>query len=133
MDAKWRTDGGIIEGEQLANETATFFPSIDVNVRDIAAFAFSASGEELYAGGYMTIHDRLDNAPGDAQCLSEIKAGTSPDEAYDGIAHWGKYLTVTTDPLFEDCFWFFIQHTAGDFHNAKWATHWAFIFPIWQH
>jgi hypothetical protein len=48
------TQFGVIDGEEISPNTHTCYPSIAVNKDGIAAFGFSASGYNLYAGAYFT-------------------------------------------------------------------------------
>ena len=44
---------GYIGGEDISPGTHTFYPSVAVNKDGVAAFGFSASGSNIYAGAYL--------------------------------------------------------------------------------
>jgi hypothetical protein len=106
-------DLGSIDGDDIAGpETFTFFPSVAVNSRGIAAFGFSASAPSLYAGAYVTVRDDINDAPGTVQASEAVKEGVAPYKRFlEGDRNrWGDYSGISVDPVDDDCFWVYNQY-----------------------
>lgn len=111
---------GVIFGEQIANNTFTFFPSIAVNSAGAVGVGFSASAPSIFAGSYFAY--RL---PGDAantmRAPQLIRQGEDfYSRTFGGPTNrWGDYSATTLDPV-NDCFWVYNKHAiARDFSTGQ--------------
>jgi hypothetical protein len=71
-------DQGFIDGEDIGSNTFTFFASINVNSKGVAAFGFAASSSSIYASAYAAIRDDTMDTPGTVRSPDLVKAGTAP-------------------------------------------------------
>jgi len=126
---------GDIGGEDIAENTYTFFPSVAVNRNNEAAFGFSASAATIYAGAYVTGRQEGDPA-GTVQSSETVKAGEAPYKRFFGGTRnrWGDYSGISVDPSNEDFFWVNNEFadepgnpTVGSQgpEDGRWGTAWA--------
>jgi hypothetical protein len=132
INAPTLADQGYINGEDLGPGTFTYFPSIDVNSKGVAAFGFAASSLTIYAGAYATIRDDTVDPPGAVRIPADVvKAGTHPYfiDFSGGLNRWGDYTGMALDPVDDDCFWAFNEYasapcfTSGT-QSGCWKTAW---------
>jgi hypothetical protein len=128
-------DLGFIGGEDIAEGTFTFFPSVAVNRDNSAMFGFSASAPSIFAGAYVT--GRLANdPPGDVRVSLAIQEGVAPYKRFFGGPRnrWGDYSGISVDPTNEDFVWVFNEFaddtgnaTMGSqgYENGRWGTAWG--------
>ncbi len=101
---------GVIFGEQIANNTFTFFPSIAVNSAGVVGLGYSASASNIFAGSYFSYR-----MPGDAvntmRAPQLIRQGEDfYNRTFGGSTNrWGDYSATTLDPV-NDCFWVYNKH-----------------------
>ena len=121
-------DQGQIGGEDIASETATFFPSIAVD--DVGDFVvgFSASAPTIYPGAYYT--SRMSGDPaGTTSGSAVLRPGT---DFYirtfgAGSNRWGDYSGAALDPD-TGCFWVYNQFAmtrgtpTGFGDDGRWRT-----------
>jgi VCBS repeat-containing protein len=102
---------GIVDGEDIAPGTFTFFPSIAVNLDGGIALGYSASGPTLNPGSYYTFKSPTDADMRDSRVL---RAGT--DFYYrtfgGGNNRWGDYSAMVVDPN-DECFWVYNKHAVA--------------------
>jgi hypothetical protein len=126
-------DKGYIRGEDISPGTYTFFPSLDVNSKGVAAFGFAASSPTIYAGAYAAIRDDAVDGAGTVRKAMLVKAGEAPYNINFGGTRnrWGDYSGLALDPSNEDCFWAFNEYagsatfTTSDGQFGSWKTAWA--------
>jgi hypothetical protein len=126
-------DKGYIRGEDISPGTYTFFPSLDVNSKGVAAFGFAASSPTIYAGAYAAIRDDAVDGAGTVRKAMLVKAGEAPYNINFGGTRnrWGEYSGLALDPSNEDCFWAFNEYagsatfTTTDGQFGSWKTAWA--------
>jgi hypothetical protein len=107
-------DQGFMGGEDIGSSTYTFFASIDVNSKGVAAFGFAASSSTIYASAYATIRDDTMDTPGTVRSPELVKAGTAPYFiTFRGSRNrWGDYTGMALDPVEDDCFWAFNEYAS---------------------
>jgi hypothetical protein len=71
-------DYGYITGEDIGAGTSTFFASLDVNSKGVAAFGFSASSGGIYPSAYAAIRDDVKDPAGKVRLPMLVKAGEAP-------------------------------------------------------
>ena len=128
-------DGGVIEGEDIAPDTTTFFPAIAVNRLNEMMVGFSASAETIYAGAFAAGRGIADGA-GTIGPTQTVKLG---EDAYFRTFggprnRWGDYSGIALDPSNEKTFWVFNEYalmradtpdsSGGD---GRWGTYWGRI------
>jgi hypothetical protein len=148
-------DQGGIAGEDIAGlaggDVYTFFPSVAVNSSGTAAFGFSASGTNVYAGAYATLRRASDPAGSTDPAVAVHQGVDSYVRTLDGPpcdappAHnrWGDYSGISVDPVNEAGFWVFNQFadfrgspsTGGcngrpDPEDGRWGTAWGLLGHI---
>jgi hypothetical protein len=126
-------DKGYITGEDIGDGSYTFFPSVDVNSKGVAAFGFSASSPSIYPSAYAAIRDDVKDPAGTVRPAMLVKAGEGPYNINFGGPEnrWGDYTGMALDPSNENCFWAFNEYagaadytvTGGQF--GSWKTAWA--------
>ncbi|MFC1871147.1 hypothetical protein ACFLYF_01915 [Chloroflexota bacterium] len=132
-------DQGNIGGEDIEDNTYTFFPSLAVNNNGDAAFGFCASAPTIYAGAYTTAH--LANGPaGAVQAAETVRAGTDYYvRTFGGPRNrWGDFTGAALDPTDDNVVWIFNQYAmarsigeAPD--DGRWGTAWASnLFTTWD-
>jgi len=128
-------DQGSIGGEDIANDTHTFFPSIAVNSRKDVVIGFSASGPGIYPGAYFTTRAVADPA-GTTGPSQVVQAGTDYYyRAFGGSRNrWGDYSGTAVDPATE-CFWVYNEYamsrgtvTSGG-EDGRWGTAYSETCP----
>ena len=121
LDASNPTDISLIQqgdigGEDIAQGTTTFDPSINVNKDGSVLINYSASGPSIFAGAYYAL--RAPDDPlgqfGPSQVLHEGLDSYFRTRAGEGISsqtinRWGDFSGVSIDPADETTFWFFNQ------------------------
>lgn len=128
-------DAGLIDGEDIAPNTTTFFPSVAVNVRGDAMFGFSASAATIYGGAFAAGRATGDPA-GTVRATQTIKAGEGPYKRYfSGPRNrWGDYSGICVDPSNDRFFWVFNEYadipgSPGEGsqgpEDGRWATAWG--------
>jgi hypothetical protein len=126
-------DRGYINGEDIGAGTYTFFPSVDVNSKGVAAFGFSASSSSIFGSAYAAIRDDAVDRAGTVRPAMLVKAGEAPHFiTFGGTRYrWGDYTGMALDPSNENCFWAFNMYaglatfdpSGGQF--GSWKTAWA--------
>lgn len=145
-------DQGSIVGEELAGpaggDVYTYFPSVAVNSFGTAAFGFSASGINVYAGAFATVRRAADPA-GTTDPARTIRAGVDhyartfdapPCDSPPARNRWGDYSGISVDPANDRGFWVYNQFadlrgtpsTGGcngrpDPEDGRWGTAWGLI------
>jgi hypothetical protein len=121
-------DQGDIDGEDLGNQTFTFFPSVAIDRCDNVAIGFSASNEGIYCGAYYTGRLSTD-PPGTVQPTSTLAAGLDYYYRTHGGSEnrWGDYSGSSLNPYDENTFWIFNEY--ADFRgtpiggeDGRWTT-----------
>jgi hypothetical protein len=114
---------GNLGGEDISSGTFTYFPSVSVNSRGVAAYGYSASSSTTYAGAYVS------TSLSDQSYV--VKSGLAPyvRKYGGGMNEWGVYSGISVDPT-DDSFWVFNQYadTVGSSDaggNGRWATAWG--------
>ncbi len=101
---------GIVDGEDIAPGTFTFFPSIAVNLDGGIGLGFSASAPTLNPGSYYTYKSTTDPA-NTMRAARLLRTGT--DFYYrtfgSGNNRWGDYSAMVVDPN-DECFWVYNKH-----------------------
>ena len=123
--------GGKIDGEDIAPNTETFFPSIAVNASGTVGVGFSASAPSIFAGSYFTY--REDGDP--AGTMREPQAVQEGLDTYvrtfgSGRNRWGDYTATTVDAADDETFWTFNEYAdiRGSLfigEDGRWATVWG--------
>ncbi|MCX7553670.1 Ig-like domain-containing protein, partial [Marinicella sp. S1101] len=102
-------DFGIIDGEDIAAGTFTFFPSIAVNADGGIGVGFSASSPSIFPGSYFAMRSPAD-AAGTMRGSQVIRPGTDfYHRTFGGTNRWGDYSAVAVDPN-DECFWVYNKH-----------------------
>ncbi|MDX2473384.1 MAG: FlgD immunoglobulin-like domain containing protein [Candidatus Krumholzibacteria bacterium] len=139
-------DQGNIGGDDIAQATWTFFPSVAVNGNGDAKFGFSASAQTIFPGAYYTGREVGDPA-GTVQASGTVQAGTDYYiRDFGGSRNrWGDYSGASVDPVDDTTFWLYNEYaeTRGTIisgEDGRWGTAWksctvsstisALIFPI---
>jgi hypothetical protein len=122
---------GYITGEDISSGTHTFYPSVAVNTDGVAAFGFSASGSNIYAGAYFTWRHPTDSN-GTTRPSETVKAGVASYliDYGSGRNRWGDYSGISVDPVDENCFWVYNKFAAKSCFSGKnqtgcWTTVWS--------
>lgn len=115
-------DKGPIDLKKRDPSASTYYPSIAINKKGIAAFGFCASSENLFAGAYVTISDEEKGRLRNAQV---VRPGKNSYEVLDtsNRNRWGDYTGIAVDPVDDEIFWVYNQYAAKEENN--WATAWA--------
>ena len=121
-------DSGFIGGEDIADDTFTFFPSVAVNADGGAVIGFSAAGEDLFASAYFTIRSPND-PPGSTRGSIPLRLGTDRYvRTFGGDENrWGDYSSVSVDPD-DACFWVYNKYAidrgsaTGSGDDGRWGT-----------
>lgn len=123
-------DQGDIGGEDIAQGTFTFFPSVAVNGNGDAKFGFAASAPTIYCGAYMAGREAGD-PPGTVQAAGPVQAG---QDYYvrtfgTGVNRWGDYSGASVDPSDDSTFWIFNEFadargTGTPPEDGRWGTAW---------
>ncbi len=126
-------DSGLIDGEDIAPNTTTFFPAIAVNRNNDMKVGFSASAPTIF-GGAFAAGRRIGDGAGTIGPTETIKAG---EDAYFRTFggprnRWGDYSGISVDPSNEKFFWVFNEYalmrsdtpdsSGGD---GRWGTAWG--------
>ena len=103
-------DFGIIDGEDIATGTFTFFPSIAVNADGGIGVGFSASASSIFPSSYFAVRSPDDPA-GTIRSSQLVRAGTDfYIRTFGGPRNrWGDYTSVAVDPN-DECFWVYNKH-----------------------
>ncbi|MCP4660926.1 MAG: hypothetical protein GY856_36455, partial [bacterium] len=127
-------DQGQIDGEDIAANTYTFFPSIGVNSDGDVGIGFSASASTIYAGAYYATRQPGDPA-GTTRPTELLRAGTDYyQRTFGGPRNrWGDYSGLAVDPITE-CFWAYNQYamtrgTGIPPEDGRWATAYGLYCP----
>jgi len=114
-------DQGNVGGEDLADDTFTFFPSIAVDGADRMGIGFAASAATIYCGAYYTGRLTTDT-PGTVQSTGTLYAGLNSYVATDGLGRnrWGDYSGISVDPVDDATFWVFNEYAGATANN--WET-----------
>ncbi len=136
-------DQGNVDGEDIATNTHTFFPSIAVNSSDGIAIGFAASGAGIYPGAYVTGRTPADTA-GTVQTSAEIAGGlASYVRAFSSNGgtrnRWGDYSGTSVDPSNDSTFWAFNEYAlaqgtdlgstfGGESELGRWGTKWGSFY-----
>lgn len=111
------SDQGGIDGEDIADDVFTFFPSIAVNDSEDVAISYSYSGATVFPGSAVTTRRSAD-AAGTNTGSQVIQAGqdyyirtfdSAPCNAPPSDNRWGDYSGIAVDP-FDQCFWSFNKY-----------------------
>jgi hypothetical protein len=130
---------GLIEGDDIADNTATGFPAISINANGDIGIGYSASASTIYAGAYFTVHQVADGA-GTNQGSFLLHDGLDSYVRTGLPMHignrWGDYSSIALDPNDENDFWIFNQYawTHGSYdpfadEDGRWSTAFARILP----
>ncbi|WP_395377050.1 Ig-like domain-containing protein [Marinicella sp. W31] len=122
------SDSGLIGGEDIADDTFTFFPSVAVNADGGAVIGFSAAGEDLFASAYFTLRSPGD-PPGTTRGSIPLRLGTDRYvRTFGGDENrWGDYSSVSVDPN-DACFWVYNKYAidrgsaTGSGDDGRWGT-----------
>jgi hypothetical protein len=122
------TQLGEITGEGISPNTHTYYPSVAVNKDGIAAFGFSASGNNLYAGAYFTWRRPTDDYNHTREAET-VGAGVAPYYITFGgdRNRWGDYSGISVDPEDDNYFWVYNQFAdkpclgEGGCYTTSWA------------
>ncbi|MFC2043981.1 hypothetical protein ACFLT8_02090, partial [Chloroflexota bacterium] len=124
-------DQGDIGGEDIADGTYTYFPSIAMNNDGDVMFGFSASAATNYAGAYAAVHLAGDPA-GSVQAAETVWAGEDYYKRTFGGSRnrWGDYSGAAMDPLDDNVVWIFNQYamlrgSGTPPEDGRWGTAWA--------
>jgi hypothetical protein len=129
----WLTlaDHGNVGGEDIAQDTYTFFPSIAVNSSGSVGIGFSASASTIYAGAYYTGRC-INTPPGSVQASQVLAEGMDwYVRTFEGTRNrWGDYSGMCVDPSDDLTFWVFNEYavtrgtpiSGGD---GRWGTRWG--------
>ncbi|MFC2051588.1 Ig-like domain-containing protein [Chloroflexota bacterium] len=125
------SDQGNIGGEDIADGTYTYFPSIAMNNNGDVMFGFSASAATIYAGAYVT--GRLAGDPaGTVQSAETVWAGVDYYvRTFGGSKNrWGDYSGAALDPLDDNVVWIFNEYAMSRGsgtppEDGRWGTAWA--------
>lgn len=126
------TDHGVVDGEDIAAATHTFYPSIAVDDGGIMVLGFAASGSSIYPGAYFTWRAASDLS-GSNRSSGTLAAGVDYYERTrpgSPLHRWGDYTGTVHDPSGGGCFWVFNQYamtrgTATPEGDGRWATQWG--------
>jgi len=130
------TDQGSIGGEDIAQETYTFFPSLAVNFFNDVAIGFSASGPSIHPGSYYTTRQAAD-PPGTTNGSEVLRTGLDSYVRTFGFPRnrWGDYSGMAVDPE-NQCFWVYNEHallrgnqTNNPLEDGRWGTAYGFFCP----
>ncbi len=115
-------DQGNVDGEDIAENAYTFYPSIAVDSAGRVGIGFAASGTTLFAGSYLTYRFATD-PPGTHQPSVTVAAGTGIYVHVDGDGRnrWGDYSGIAADPL-DDCMWVYGEYVKTP---HVWGTKWG--------
>ena len=104
------SDFGIIDGEDIAPSTFTFFPSVAVNADGGIGVGFSASASSIFPSSYFAVRSPGD-AAGTIRSSQLLRAGTDfYIRTFGGPRNrWGDYTSVAVDPN-DACFWVYNKH-----------------------
>ena len=126
-------DQGNIGGEDIAQGTYTFFPTVAVNAAGDAMFGFSASASSIYPGAYAAGRQVTD-APGTVQASATVQAGLDYYvRTFGGPSNrWGDYSGISLDPTDDNVFWVFnefadLRGAASIGEEGWWGTAWASV------
>lgn len=130
------SDQGNIGGEDIANGSYTFYPSVAVNANGDAMFGFAASAPITFAGAFAAGRESGD-AAGTVQTPLIVKAGEASYVRTFGSSRnrWGDYSGISVDPANDTDFWVFnefadVQGSTFNEENGRWGTAWARVsFP----
>ncbi len=126
------TDQGSIGGEDIATDTHTFYPAVDVNATGEMIVGFSASAPTIYPGSYYAVREQGD-AAGTIGSSTTLRAGTdwyvrTLDPSIGALNRWGDYSAATVDEA-SQCFWIYNQHaitrgtpTNNPSEDGRWRT-----------
>ncbi len=121
-------DKGIIGAEDLGADTYTFYPAITANQDGDVAIGFAASGANVYAGAYYTVHINGD-AAGTVRSTKELKAGEGTYYQPDPIRNrWGDYSGIGIDPADDLTFWFFNEYAEPSTYSKLPHGDWRMAF-----
>jgi hypothetical protein len=126
------TQFGVIDGEGTSTYTHTYYPSVAVNKDGIAAFRFSASDYNLYAGAYFTWRRPIDDSSLTRK-FELVRTGVAPYYILVGkFNRWGDYGGISVDPADDNCFWVYSQFAdtpcfsdSSSGESGCWTTAWA--------
>ena len=128
-------DQGIVDGEDIATGTHTFYASLAVDDNGFLVLGFSASGPSIYPGAYFTWRETGD-AAGTNRGSGALQAGLAFYERTrlsNDLHRWGDFSSVAIDPAVVACFWAFNQFAdtqgsptntgpLGAEEQGRWAT-----------
>jgi hypothetical protein len=120
-----------ISGEDISPGTHTFYPSVAVNKDGVAAFGFSASGSNIYAGSYFTWRRPTDTIE-TIRPSETIRAGVASYfiDYGSGRNRWGDYTGISVDPANENCLWGYSEFAGTSCYSSGslsgcWTTVWS--------
>ncbi len=120
-------DQGLVDGEDIAVSTHTYYPGIGVDKFGNMGLEFSASGPTVYAGIYYT--GRLSNDPaGTVRPAGVLRQGEDLYiRVYNNRNRWGDYSGMALDPVDETTFWIYneyakIRGTPGPYGDGVWGS-----------
>ncbi len=130
---------GLVEGDDIADNTATGFPAISINANGDIGIGYSACASTIYAGAYFTVH-QISDASGTNQGSFLMHDGLDSYVRTGLPIHignrWGDYSSIALDPTDENDFWVFNQYawTHGSYdpfadEDGRWSTAFARILP----
>ncbi|MFC1550435.1 T9SS type A sorting domain-containing protein [Candidatus Neomarinimicrobiota bacterium] len=123
-------DQGNIGGEDIAEGTYTFFPSLALNQTGDFYIGFSASAPSIYPGSYAVARHWFDS-PGTVHSAETIFPGEDYYvRTFSGSRNrWGDYSGTALDPADDSVFWVFNEfaltrglESGGD---GRWGTGWG--------
>ena len=128
-------DQGDIGGEDIALDTYTFFPAVEVNEERSAVFGFSASAASIFAGAYVT-GKTVNHPSGTVGSTLILKEGEAPYKRFFGGTRnrWGDYSGASLDPDDDDYVWVYNEFAdeQGSPSNGsqgpedgQWGTAWG--------
>lgn len=102
-------DQGTVLGDDIANDTFTFFPSIAVNGIGQVAIGFSGSASSIFPGSFYTTREPGDPAGTTSGSATLFAGADSYIRTFCGRNRWGDYSGVAVDPV-DGCFWVYNKH-----------------------
>jgi hypothetical protein len=127
------TQQGNIGGEEIADDTHTFFPAIAVDALDNVGIGFSASAPTIYPGAFFTGRKSSDPS-GSMRPAKTLAAGVDYYiRTFGGTRNrWGDYSGMSVNPVDDRTFWVYNEYaltrgTPTDGEDGRWGTRFGFF------
>jgi hypothetical protein len=128
INALFISDYGPVGGEDIAESTYTFFPSLAVNGNGDMIIGFAASAPTIYAGAYFAGRSSTD-PPGTIGPSGILRSGEDYYiRKFGGEKNrWGDYSGICVDPSDDGIFWVFNEYarSRGNLfsgEDGRWGT-----------